>query len=75
MIRIYPKEPGKKPDHEKPFVLHEGADIEDLALHIHKDVAARIKFARILGTSAFPGQQVDKPHVLHDKDVVEIHAP
>jgi ribosome-interacting GTPase 1 len=73
-IRVYPKEPGKKPDLERPFVLPEGATIQDLAAHVHKEVAERMKFARIWGHAKFDGQQVDRHHVLADKDVVELHA-
>jgi uncharacterized protein len=73
-IRVYPKEPGKKPDHERPFVLPEGATIHDLAVHVHKEIADRLKFARIWGHAKFDGQQVDRHHVLADKDVVELHA-
>jgi len=73
-IRVYPKEPGKKPDFEKPFVLPAGATIHDLAVHVHKEIAARMKFARIWGHAKFDGQQVDRHHVLADKDVVELHA-
>lgn len=73
-IRVYPKEPGKKPDFERPFVLPEGATIHDLAAHVHKEIAARMKFARIWGHAKFDGQQVDRHHVLTDKDVVELHA-
>lgn len=73
-IRVYPKEPGKKPNHESPFVLPEGATIHDLAVHVHKEIAERMKFARIWGHAKFDGQQVDRHHVLADKDVVELHA-
>jgi ribosome-interacting GTPase 1 len=73
-VRIYPKEPGHKPDLARPFVLRAGATVHDLALHIHKDVAAHLKFARIWGDARFDGQQVDRHHVLADRDVVEIHA-
>jgi hypothetical protein len=73
-IRIYPKEPGKKPDMERPFVLPAGATIHDLAVHVHKDVAAALRFARIWGHARFDGQQVDRDHVLADRDVVELHA-
>jgi len=73
-IRIYPKEPGKKPDFERPFVLPAGATIHDLAVHVHKEIAERMKFARIWGHAKFDGQQVDRHHVLADKDVVELHA-
>jgi ribosome-interacting GTPase 1 len=73
-IRIYTKEPGKKAEAVRPFVLPRGATVEDVALRVHKDVAAQIKFARIWGSGAFEGQQVDRHHNLADKDVVELHV-
>lgn len=73
-IRIYAKEPGKKPDMERPFVLHRGATVHDLALAVHKEIAERLKYARIWGSARFDGQQVDREHVLSDRDVVELHA-
>jgi len=73
-IRIYAKEPGKKPDLARPFVLRHGATVQDLALHVHKDIAARLKYARLWGSAKFEGQQVDRDHVLNDRDVVELHA-
>ena len=73
-IRVYAKEPGKKPNLESPFVLPGGATIHDLAVHVHKEIAERLKFARIWGHAKFDGQQVDRHHVLADKDVVELHA-
>ena len=73
-IRVYGKEPGHKPDMDRPFVLAEGATIHDFARHVHKEIAERLKFARIWGHAKFDGQQVDRHHVLADKDVVELHA-
>lgn len=73
-IRIYAKEPGKKPDLDRPFVLKRGATVHDLAMQVHKDIAARLKFARLWGSAKFDGQQVDRDHVLNDRDVVELHA-
>jgi len=73
-IRIYAKEPGKKPDLERPFVLKRGATVHDLATQVHKDIAERLKYARIWGSSKFDGQQVDRDHALSDRDVVELHA-
>jgi len=73
-IRIYAKEPGKKPDLARPFVLRHGATVQDLALHVHKDIAARLKYAWLWGSAKFEGQQVDRDHVLNDRDVVELHA-
>ncbi len=73
-VRVYAKEPGKKPDLASPFVLPEGATVHDLAERVHKDVAAALRFARIWGHAKFDGQQVDRQHVLVDRDVVELHA-
>ena len=73
-IRIYAKEPGRKPDLERPFVLKHGATVHDLAMQVHKDIAARLKYARLWGSARFDGQQVDREHVLNDRDVVELHA-
>lgn len=74
-VRVYTKEPGHKPDLGRPFVLPEGATVHELALQVHKDLAERLKFARIWGPKArFEGQQVDRHHVLGDRDVVELHA-
>jgi ribosome-interacting GTPase 1 len=73
-IRVYAKEPGKKPDFERPFVLAEGATVHDLALLVHKEIAERLKYARLWGSARFDGQQVDRDHALNDRDVVELHA-
>lgn len=73
-VRVYTKEPGKKPDLERPFVLARGATVIDLARAIHKEVAERLKYARVWGAVRFDGQQVDRDHPLADRDVVEIHS-
>ena len=73
-IRIYAKEPGKKPDRDRPFVLRRGATVQDLATAVHRELAQAIKYARIWGAARFDGQQVDREHVLSDRDVVELHA-
>jgi ribosome-interacting GTPase 1 len=74
-IRVYTKEPGHRPDMGRPFVLPAGANVEDLASLVHRELAVRLKFARIWGAHArFDGQQVDRHHALEDRDVVELHA-
>jgi ribosome-interacting GTPase 1 len=45
-----------------------------LAEIVHRDLADKLKSARIWGTGVFDGQTVTRDHVLHDKDVVELHA-
>lgn len=73
-VRVFAKEPGKKPDLSAPFVLPEGATVHDLAERVHKDVASALRFARLWGHAKFDGQQVDRRHVLSDRDVVELHV-
>jgi hypothetical protein len=73
-VRVFAKEPGKKADLAAPFVLPAGATVHDLAERVHKDVAAALRFARIWGHAKFDGQQVDRHHVLADRDVVELHS-
>jgi ribosome-interacting GTPase 1 len=74
VLRVYAKPPGKPADKDAPFILPIGSTVMDLATHIHKDVAASFKHARVWGEGVFPGQQVHHDHVLHDKDVIEIHV-
>jgi ribosome-interacting GTPase 1 len=74
-IRVSTKQPGHPPDRGRPFVLDRGATVEDLARLVHGELAAKLHFARIWGAHArFEGQQVDRHHVLEDRDVVELHS-
>lgn len=73
IIRIYSKPPGKKVDMTNPFTLGAGATVMDLARAIHRQLAEKFKSARIWGTGVHPGQNVQKNHVLIDKDIVELH--
>ena len=73
IIRVYAKQPGKPPDHDKPFTLPRGGTVADLAQHIHKDLLANMKFARVWGAHVFDGQTVQRDHVLYEGDVIEIH--
>lgn len=73
VIRVYTKAPGREPDRKTPFVLPRDSTLEDLAAEIHKDFVARLKFAKVWGSSAFDGQMVQRDYVLKDGDVVEIH--
>ena len=41
---------------------------------VHRDFADKLKSARIWGTGVFDGQTVTREHVLHDKDIVELHV-
>jgi len=73
IIRIYAKPPGKKPDMDEPFTLPAGSTVMDLAKAIHRELAEKLKFARIWGTGVHDGQNVQKNHPLCDKDIIELH--
>jgi ribosome-interacting GTPase 1 len=73
VLRVYTKTPGKKPEHDAPFVLKQGSTVMDVAEAVHKDLAASLKFARIWGLDTFDGQRVTRDYVVHDGDVIELH--
>ncbi len=74
ILRVYTKEPGKKADLTKPYVLRAGATVAELAGRVHKDILANLKYARTWGHGRFEGQMVHRDHVLADRDVVELHT-
>ena len=74
IVRVYSKIPGHPADMGRPFTLRGGGTVHDVALQVHRGMAAELKFARIWGTSAeFEGQQVSAAHPVADRDVVELH--
>jgi ribosome-interacting GTPase 1 len=74
VIRVYTKKPGKPADRTSPFTVPEGSTLIELATHVHRDFEDTLKSARVWGTGVFDGQSVARDHVLHDKDVVELHV-
>jgi ribosome-interacting GTPase 1 len=72
LIRVYAKPPGKPADRLEPFVLAEGATVQDLAERIHRDLAESFAFARVWG-GKLDGQRVAHEFELRDRDVVELH--
>jgi ribosome-interacting GTPase 1 len=73
VIRVYSKQPGKPPDLKSPFTCPAGSTVQEMAALVHRDFAEGLKSARIWGTGVFDGQTVKRDHVLHDKDIVELH--
>jgi ribosome-interacting GTPase 1 len=73
-IRVYTKKPGKPPDMTAPFTVPEGSTLIELATHVHRDFEEKLRSARLWGSGVFDGQSVPRDHVLHDKDVVELHV-
>jgi len=82
ILRVYTKEPGKKADLTKPYVLRAGATVADLAGRVHKDILANLKYARVWGHPSAPlgaggkfeGQMVHRDHTLADRDIIELHT-
>ena len=75
LIKIYTKEPGKKPKLDEPICLKKGSTVKDAAEQIHKDFIKKFRFARIWGRAAkFPGAKVGLSHKLQDEDIIEFHV-
>jgi ribosome-interacting GTPase 1 len=73
LIRVYTKQPGKPPDLHTPFTCLAGSTLAEMAGLVHRDFAVGLKSARMWGTGVYDGQTIKRDHVLHDKDVVELH--
>ncbi len=56
-----------------PFVLKIGSTIDEFAQKVHKDFYQNLKTARVWGSNVYDGQLVGRDHILHDKDIVELH--
>ncbi len=74
VARVYTKAPGRAPDRGRPFILHHGQTVEDVARLVHKDLARSLRYARVWGTTGFDGQQVGREYQVKDGDVVELHS-
>jgi hypothetical protein len=74
VARVYTKAPGRPPDRSRPFILHRGQTVEDVARLVHRDLARSLRYARVWGTTGFDGQQVGREHPVEDGDVVELHS-
>ncbi len=73
VMRVYTKLPGKPADRTSPYTCPIGSSVEVLAGKIHQDFIEKLKSARVWGTGVHDGQTVKRDHILHDKDVVELH--
>ena len=74
IIRVYTKKPGHKFERGAPFVLPEGSTVLDAAPVVHKELAEKMRFARLWGSGKHQGLSVPRDHVLADGDILEIHG-
>jgi ribosome-interacting GTPase 1 len=73
ILRVYTKVPGKEPDLTEPVILKKGSTVEEVALSIHKDFAAKLRYAKIWGSGKFGGQMVKRDYRVSEGDVIELH--
>jgi len=73
IIRVYTKAPGGEPDLTEPVILKKGSTVGDVALSIHKDFVAKLRYARIWGSGKFDGQMVKRDYRVSEGDVIELH--
>ena len=73
IIRVYTKAPGKKPELDDPIILARGSTLADAAADVHKDFAAKMKYARIWGSGKHDGVMAKRDHILQDGDIIELH--
>jgi len=74
IVRVYTKIPGRPAEAKRPFTVHRGDTVSDVARLVHKEIAESLKFARVWGSGQFDGQQVGADHPLADKDIIELHG-
>ncbi len=75
VVRVYTKLPTQKqPDYDRPYTIHRGGTLLDVAEMVHKDFAQNLKNARVWGSHVHDGTFVKGDYVLHDKDVIELHV-
>jgi len=73
IVRVYTKIPGKEPDLSEPVILKKGSTIDDVALSVHKDFAAQLRYAKVWGSGKFEGQMVKRDYPISEGDVIELH--
>jgi uncharacterized protein len=73
VVRVYAKPPGRPPDLNRPFVLHHGATVEDLADIVHHELRQALRYAVRWTPGATP-LRVGHQYQLADRDVIELHA-
>ncbi len=74
VVRVYTKIPGHDPDMTRPFTVHRGETVYDVAQLVHRDIAAAMRYARVWRGDSFDGRQVGPDHVVEDGEIVELHA-
>ena len=72
-IRVYTKRSGRRAV-PKPLIMDAGSTVGDVAKAIHSTFRRRFKYARIWGSSNYPGERVGLHYMVQDGDTVQIRA-
>jgi len=72
IVRVYPKEPGKKPDLSQPFVLKKGTKLIEFVQEIHQSLAQNFKGAKLYKKEKTHPIIIGKDYLLEDGDVIEV---
>ncbi|MFQ5803734.1 MAG: GTPase [Candidatus Methylomirabilales bacterium] len=73
VLRVYTRAPGKAAEISHPVVLPRGSTLLQAAEAVHKDFAAKLKYARVWGSGKFEGQRVHREYLVQDGDIIEFH--
>ncbi|MBR9699512.1 GTP-binding protein [Candidatus Woesearchaeota archaeon] len=72
-MRVFCKRQGQRADMGEPLIMRRGDGLKEMCEKLHRDFVTRFRFARIWGSSKFPGQAIRKmSYPLKDQDVVEL---
>ena len=74
LVRAYTKVPGKPAVYEDPYALPEGSTVLDVAEKVHKELADKLKFAKVWSDGEKDVQSVGTDHVVKDRDMIELHT-
>jgi len=73
IMRVYTKRAGQEAS-TRPIIVRTDSNVLDIARIIHKEFYEEFKFAKIWGSSKYDGEKVGGGYILHDRDILEIHA-
>ena len=71
---VYTKKPGAEADLSDPLAVKDDSTVFDVANLVHKEIASKLQYAKVWGSTQFEGQRVGKDYKLKDGDIVEIAA-
>lgn len=72
IMRIYTKRVGQEHS-DRPMIMTATSTVGDTAKAVHSTFYEGFKYAKVWGSTKYPGERVGLNYVLKDKDVIELH--